>query len=75
MGKRQTQNLKRTNLFLVRVWAECGEDESEDSTGSGEVEWHGKVQRVIDGEAHQFANLQSLPDLLLEMLSKGEGES
>ena len=74
MGSSHNQHHRRTNLFLVRVWAE--ETSYEEGKNSiGEVEWHGKVQRVIDGEAHQFANLQSLPDLLLEMLSKGEGES
>ncbi len=69
----QNPQLKRTNLFLVRLWNEGTSDEEENSTG--EVEWHGRVQRVIDGEAYRFDNLQGLVDLLLKMLSESRGES
>jgi hypothetical protein len=32
------------------------------------------VQRVIDGETHQFDNLQGLADTLKKMLSRSAGE-
>ncbi len=51
----------------MRVWTE----EAEDSTGK--AEWHGMVQRVVNGESHQFDNWQDLIDLLQEMLS-GAGD-
>jgi predicted esterase YcpF (UPF0227 family) len=54
---------RRSDLFLLRMWSEEAAD------GSGKVEWHGKVQRVTDGEAHQFREWQDLLDLLLAMLS------
>lgn len=53
---------RRSDLFLVRLWSE------EDADGSGKVEWHGKVQRVVDGESHQFREWQDLTDLLRAML-------
>jgi hypothetical protein len=57
----------RTDLFLLRVWAE-------DVHGrNGEVAWRGKVQRVADGETHLFSDWQGLVALLLAMLSKKEG--
>ena len=71
MGTHLNQHLRRTNLFLVRVWTEGAV--GEDGNGTGEAEWHGRVQRVIDGEAHQFDNLQGLVELLLKMLSESEG--
>lgn len=75
MSTHQSQHLKRTNLFLLRVWTEDAGDSASDGSGnaagsdSGKAEWHGKVQRVVDGESHQFNNWQDLIDLLLEMLS------
>ncbi len=55
-----------SNLFLVRCWAE---DRGE---GMASIKWRGKVQRVMDGESHDFGNLQDLVDLLLAMLSSNE---
>lgn len=52
----------RSNLFLLRMWSE------EDTDGSGQLEWHGRVQRVTDGEAHEFHEWQDLLSLLLTML-------
>ncbi len=59
---------RRSDLFLVRLWTEGGDD------GSGKVEWHGKVQHVVDGEAHPFSGWQGLIELLLAMLSNNEGK-
>ena len=59
----QHQN-KRSNLFLVRVWTRNSHD------GSGEPEWEGKVQRVVDGESHQFNDWQGLGDQIVGMLTE-----
>ncbi len=58
---------RRSDLFLVRLWAEDAAD------GSGKVEWRGKVQRVVDGESRQFSGWQDLVDVLLTMLLHKEG--
>ncbi len=71
MPTHQSQNLKRTNLYLVRVWDEGG---SEGNSG-GRAMWQGRVQRVVDGESHPFSNMQGLVDLLLEMLSGAKGDT
>ncbi len=36
---------------------------------SEEQEWGGKVQRVVDGEAHEFQNWVALVDTLRAMLA------
>jgi hypothetical protein len=66
------RNLKRTDLFLIRMWTTEERDVSGGSEKSG-TEWRGKVQRVVDGESHQFDGWQGLADLLAEMLSKSSG--
>ena len=48
-----------SQLFLIRVWSGEGSD--------GEVEWQGKLQHVVSGEAHTFHNWPTLIDLLLQM--------
>ncbi len=53
---------KHSSLFLVRVSVKEARD------NSGKVELRGKVQRVVDGEAHQFSSRQGLLDLLQAML-------
>ena len=68
MGSSHNEHHRRTNLFLVRVWADQGSDEDENS--GGEKEWHGRVQLVVDGESHRFDDLQGLVDMLREMLSE-----
>jgi hypothetical protein len=60
------RQLRRTDLFLIRLWTQEVKD-AEDVAGG--AEWHGKVQRVVDGEAHQFEDWQSLVDLLRSMLT------
>ena len=71
---------RRADLFLVRVWREDAEDGQDNahegvsgSDGSGKTKWCGRVQRVVDGESHQFSSWQGLTDLLLQMLSQSEG--
>lgn len=56
---------RRANLFLLRMWSEDVAD------GSSKVEWRGKVQRVVDGESHQFEGWHDLMDLLAAMLTEG----
>jgi hypothetical protein len=69
---------KRTDLFLLRVWtertpqggaAQHAEKGSAGSGDSGQVVYHGKVQRVVDGESHEFSSWLDLIDVLLAMLS------
>ena len=71
---------RRIDLFLVRVWRE-DVDDAEDADGEsggrsdigGKTEWCGRVQRVVDGESHQFSGWQGLTDLLLAMITQKEG--
>ena len=63
------RNLKRNNLFLVRVWTEEGGD------GSDADVWHGKVQRVVSGEMSEFEGLPALVEVLSRMLSGGRPEN
>ena len=55
------RDLERSQLFLVRLWAEKGVDNEE-------KEWHGRVQHIVSGEAHTFHDWPTLVDLLLTML-------
>ncbi len=65
---------KRADLFLVRLWSK-DKDGSNAGRDSGPVAWQGKVQRIVDGEAHLFSSLQGLTDWLLVMLADNkEGE-
>ena len=70
------RHLRRTDLFLVRVWREGIGDHNDDEasgTGGDTTEWRGRVQRVVDGESHEFDNWQGLVDSLLVMLSEDKG--
>ena len=49
-----------THLFLVRLQAEELE--------AGGVEWYGRVQRVVSGEAYTFSGWPALIEHLLTML-------
>ncbi len=51
----------RSHLFLVRLWVEEADDE--------QIEWCGKVQQVVSGEAHNFRNWRMLVDLLTAMVA------
>lgn len=69
MNTTQHQNLDRSHLFLVRLWAEESRDigtHNEDST-KREIEWCGKLQHVLTGEARTFHDWPMLIELLLEM--------
>ena len=70
MTPHRIQHIRPANLYLVRLWAQ--DREGEDSAIPGSANWQGRVQRVIDGESHQFDSLQGLVDLLLQMLSGKE---
>jgi len=78
VNTRRKRYLKRTDLFLVRVWTEeatapvdanHADNDRSRSDGAGQGEWSGSVQRVVDGEVHRFDSLQALTSLLLDMLS------
>jgi len=53
-------DIGHSQFFLVRLWS--------DPAGDGKVEWHGRLQHVLSGEAHSFGNLTMLIDLLLAVL-------
>jgi hypothetical protein len=60
----------QSHLFTLRLWPEA--------LGDGRVEWRGKVQHVLSGEAHYFRDwgalvghlLAALPDVRVD----GSGE-
>jgi hypothetical protein len=79
MSTHRRRNPRRTHLFLVRVWtdgtsttvsARSVAESGEHSDADGQDEWSGSVQRVVDGESHQFRGWQSLTDTLLSMLAE-----
>lgn len=78
-----------SDLFLVRLWVHDDHTLPEaPNPGANQVDssreqakeivvrgaaWQGKVQRVIDGEAHEFSDWHTLIDLLAAMLAaRGE---
>jgi len=71
--------LQHTDLFLVRVWLEEAKevpgnaDVIVDGIAGAKTEWCGRVQRVVDGESHQFSSWQGLVDAMLTMLSHNGG--
>ena len=68
------RHLRRTDLFLVRVWREDAGDTADAAGGDrGKTQWGGAVQRVVDGETHQFNSWRDLIELLLTMLSTNKG--
>jgi hypothetical protein len=56
------RQLKRSNLFVLRIWTQ-EEDNHEEA-----VKWEGEVRRAVDGEAHHFDDLQGLLDWLTHNL-------
>jgi hypothetical protein len=61
-----------SQLFLVRLWkhATNGSDIEIVESGGGsliEIEWCGKLQHVVSGQAHYFRGWPTLIDLLEEM--------
>lgn len=53
-----------SHLFTVRLWSQ--------DMGEGRVEWRGKVQHVLSGEAHYFREWQGLTTHLLSMATRAE---
>jgi hypothetical protein len=49
-----------THLFLVRLQAE--------ELDEGDVQWYGRVQRVVNGETYTFSGWTDLVEHLLTML-------
>jgi len=76
---KDTRRRRRSDLFLVRVWSEDakpggeiemkGADSTSREAAGPELEWHGRVQRVTDGESHPFDSRQDLLDILNSMIS------
>jgi hypothetical protein len=62
----QTQQYHRSQLFLLRLWVEEGSE--------GDVEWQGRVQHVVTGEARSFTSWPTLVELLIQMLPVVETE-
>jgi len=58
---------ERSDLFLVRLWA--------DGSGAGGMEWRGKVQRAVSGEAHYFHDWPEMVELLLAMLPPNQRQA
>jgi hypothetical protein len=80
----QYKSREESQLFLIRLWTERGNtgsegdkgndgDEASAVKGSGcHVEWCGRLQHVVSGEAQYFRGLPTLIDLLLQMTHTGE---
>jgi hypothetical protein len=62
------KRLKRTELFLVRLWPQTS------TSGSGEVSWCGRVQKTVDGQGHSFEGWPNLIDLLVSMMILEESD-
>jgi hypothetical protein len=58
--------MRRTDLFLVRVWAG---DATMGGDGTNSPICRGRVQRVADGESYSFDDWQGLTDVLAAMLN------
>ena len=56
----QDQTQQRTHLFTLRMWPEA--------LGNGQIEWRGKVQHVLSGQAHYFRDWDALIAYLQDML-------
>jgi hypothetical protein len=60
---------QRTHLFLLRVWcAAPAPDENGDADERAGPLWHGRVQRTVSGEAHNFKGKEGLLAVLESML-------
>ncbi len=60
----QDQTQHRTHLFTLRMWAEV--------LGDGQIEWRGKVQHILSGEARYFRDWSTLIAYMQEMLPTGD---
>ncbi|MEO8289026.1 MAG: hypothetical protein ABI670_21655 [Chloroflexota bacterium] len=58
------RQLKRSNLFVLRIWTQ------ETSNREEVTRWEGEVRRAVDGEAHHFRDLHGLLDWLTDNLEE-----
>ena len=58
MGGTEHNHAVRSQPLLLRIWEEEGAD--------GQIEWRGKVQQVVGGQARSF---RGLPDLVTTLVS------
>ncbi|HUS17272.1 MAG TPA: hypothetical protein VM536_19925 [Chloroflexia bacterium] len=61
------QGRNDAQLFLVRLWAEEGSDESTGEDASPAIEWCGRLQHVVSGRAWDFRGGPALLALLMQM--------
>lgn len=66
MNTTQHQHQDRSQLFLVRLWAQEGLD-NEDKA------WQGKLQHLVSGASWRFDGLSNLPEALEKMIEQEEG--
>jgi hypothetical protein len=69
MNVTQETDREHSQLFLVRLWTEQGSEGSDESKGEGEgsdsrIEWCGKLQHVVSGQASYFCGWPTLTELL-----------
>jgi len=60
-----------TQLFLLRLWLEQAPQEGGEKDGPDQekaLNWHGKVQHLIRGEAHAFTGWDTLIACIESML-------
>ena len=53
-------------LFTIRLWAE--------RNAAGQIEWRGKIQLVVNGEARYFHSWLELITRIEELLSQHDGD-
>ncbi len=64
MDSERHEQVRRSELFTVRLWRE--------DLGDNQIEWRGKVQHVQKGEAFYFCEWSMLIAALLKMLPEPE---
>ena len=62
-----SRHMKHTDLFIVRVWTQ--HQDGQPGSAGNSTAWRGKVQRVVDGESHEFNDWEALIYTLQAMLS------
>jgi hypothetical protein len=75
MNTTQHKDPDRSQLFLVRLWAEESRavgTGNEDRT-NGKIEWCGKLQHVVSGRARYFDGLSNLAQALEKMIEPEKG--
>ena len=60
---------QRTHLFLLRIWCEAPAANGDQNEPSSPT-WHGRVQRTVSGEAHNFESKAGLLAVLESMLAQ-----